>query len=126
MPPAVATGSGRAIFKQRQICFLTLKMESAGARRQNPKSEIEESSIVTGKGVYIGVVGVVNYFIEHKGGFFAVDRATGKIAWRFPMSVIPGSFAYGVASSPAVAHGLVFFGGLDGTFYAFKEMSAGQ
>ena len=26
---------------------------------------------------------------------------------------------YGVASSPTVDHGLVFFGGLDGVFYAF-------
>jgi len=31
------------------------------------------------------------------------------------------NYTYGVASSPAVDHGLVFFGGLDGTFYAFRQ-----
>jgi outer membrane protein assembly factor BamB len=75
---------------------------------------------VTDKRVYIGAVGVLNYIIDHHGGFFAVDRATGNPVWRYPMTVIPGSATYGVASSPAVDHGLVFFGGLDGTFYAFR------
>ena len=78
------------------------------------------SPAVTDDHVYIGVVGVVPYFIEHRGGFLAVERATGKVAWRFPMSVIPGSVDYGVASSPAVDQGLVLFGALDGTFYAFR------
>jgi outer membrane protein assembly factor BamB len=76
---------------------------------------------VTEKRVYIGAVGVLDYFIAHRGGFFAVDRATGKVAWRYPMTAIPNSVTYGVGSSPAVDQGLVFFGGLDGTFYAFRE-----
>lgn len=75
---------------------------------------------VTDKLVYIGVVGVKPYFIEHHGGFLAVDRATGQIAWRFSLGPIPGTVTYGVASSPAVDHGLVYFGSLDGTFYAFR------
>jgi outer membrane protein assembly factor BamB len=48
------------------------------------------------------------------------QRATGRVMWRYPFAEIPGSVAYGVASSPAVSRGLVFFGGLDGTFYAFR------
>jgi outer membrane protein assembly factor BamB len=75
---------------------------------------------VTERLVYIGVVGVKPYFIEHHGNFLAVDRATGQIVWRFPLSPIPGSVTYGVASSPAVDRGLVYFGSLDGTFYAFR------
>jgi outer membrane protein assembly factor BamB len=75
---------------------------------------------VTDEAVYIGVVGVDGYMINHHGSFYAVDRATGAVAWRFPMNVIPGAFCYGVASSPAVHKDLVFFGGLDGTFYAFR------
>lgn len=75
---------------------------------------------VTDKRVYVGAVGVLNYFIPHHGGFFAVDRATGKVVWHYPFAAIPGSNTYGVASSPAVDHGLVFFGSLDGTFYAFR------
>lgn len=78
------------------------------------------SPAVTDGHVYIGVVGVVGYFIEHRGGFFAIDRATGNIAWRFPMSAIKGEVDYGVASSPVVDGQRVFFGGLDGTFYAFR------
>jgi outer membrane protein assembly factor BamB len=78
---------------------------------------------VTEHRVYIGAVGVPNYFVPHHGAFFAVDRATGKAVWRFPMPEIPGADTYGVATSPAVGHGLVFFGGLDGTFYAFKAES---
>lgn len=74
---------------------------------------------LTDKQVYIGAVGVLNYIVDHHGGFFAVDRATGKVLWRYPMAAISGSATYGVASSPTVDHGLVFFGGLDGAFYAF-------
>ncbi|MCM3903735.1 MAG: PQQ-binding-like beta-propeller repeat protein [Pyrinomonadaceae bacterium] len=90
----------------------------------NLDGSVWSTPAVDARSVYVGVVGVVSYFIEHHGGFFAVDRATGKIAWRFPMSVIPGAVDYGVASSPAVDNGLVFFGGLDGTFYAFKQTSS--
>jgi len=88
----------------------------------NLDGSVWSSPAVTAKSIYVGVVGVADYFIEHRGGFFAVDRATGKVAWRFPMSAIPGAVDHGVASSPAAADGLVFFGGLDGTFYAFKEV----
>jgi outer membrane protein assembly factor BamB len=63
---------------------------------------------------------VLNYIIDHHGAFVALDRATGRLAWRYPMTPLPGSSVYGVASSPAVGQGLVFFGGLDGTFYAFR------
>lgn len=88
----------------------------------NLDGSVWSSPAVTNEHVFIGVVGVVPYFIPHHGGFFAIERATGKVIWRFPMSEIPGSMDSGVASSPAVdnGNGLVMFGGLDGTFYAFK------
>jgi outer membrane protein assembly factor BamB len=75
---------------------------------------------VTEKRVFIGVVGVLNYIVDHHGGFFAIDRSTGSAVWSYPMGVIAGSVSYGVASSPTVSHGLVFFGGIDGVFYAFR------
>jgi outer membrane protein assembly factor BamB len=90
----------------------------------NLDGSVWSTPAVTDRNVYVGVVGVANYFIPHHGGFFVVDRATGKIAWGFPMSVVSGSGDYGVASSPVVGHGLVFFGGLDGTFYAFKQTNS--
>jgi len=77
---------------------------------------------VTDALVYIGAVGITdNGYIDHHGAFFAVDRATGKLAWRFPMKPVAGSRCYGMASSPAVDRDLVFVGGLDGTLYAFKN-----
>lgn len=76
------------------------------------------SPAVTESTVYIGAVGTVGYMVEHRGGFFAVNRADGRERWRVSMDEIKGAFTYGVASSPAVANGLVFFGGLDGKFYA--------
>jgi outer membrane protein assembly factor BamB len=75
---------------------------------------------VTSNLVFIGAVGVPGYFIEHHGGFFAVDRSKGSLVWRYPMQPIEGSPNNGVASSPVIAGDLVLFGGLDGTFYAFR------
>jgi outer membrane protein assembly factor BamB len=75
---------------------------------------------VTDRAVFIGSVGVAKYLIDHHGGFFAVDRATGRPLWHYPMPPPPDSPTWGVASSPEVADGQVFFGGLDGTFYAFR------
>lgn len=76
---------------------------------------------VTAKTVYIDSVDTVGYMADHHGAFFALDRETGRERWRFPMAPIEGSFTSGVSSSPAVAEGRVFFGGLDGKFYALPE-----
>jgi len=77
---------------------------------------------VTNKAIYVGAVGLPKVdYIKHHGAFFAIDRASGKLLWRYPMKPISGSGSYGVASSPAVGRGLVFFGGLDGLFYAFRS-----
>lgn len=94
-----------------------------GKRRWNINlnGSVWSTPAVTNQNVYVGVVGVTDYFIEHHGGFFAVDRATGKVAWRFPMNAIPGVVDHGVVSSPAVAQDSVYFGGLDGTFYSFSR-----
>ncbi len=76
---------------------------------------------VTDKLVYVGAVGSKPDYMTHYGAFFAVDRATGKLVWRYPMNELFNYPTYGVASSPAVDHGFVYFGGLDGTFYAFRQ-----
>jgi outer membrane protein assembly factor BamB len=76
---------------------------------------------VTDKLVYVGAVGSKPDYMTHYGAFFAVDRSTGKLVWRYPMSELPNYPTYGVASSPAIDRGFVFFGGLDGTFYAFRQ-----
>jgi outer membrane protein assembly factor BamB len=76
---------------------------------------------VTADAVYIGVVGTTGYSMDHRGGFRAVDRKSGREKWRMTFRPAEGQFTHGVASSPAVAHGLVFFGGLEGTFYAVAQ-----
>lgn len=76
---------------------------------------------VTEKSVFSGVFGNSNYFIEHRGGFVAVDRVSGNERWRYVMNELPDTHIYGVVSSPAVAKGMVFFGGLDGVVYGFRQ-----
>jgi eukaryotic-like serine/threonine-protein kinase len=81
------------------------------------------SPAVTEDTVYIGTAGTVGYMADHHGAFFAVDRKDGKEKWRMTWDPIPSEFVYGVVSSPVVADGLVFFGGVDGKFYAVKTSS---
>jgi outer membrane protein assembly factor BamB len=65
---------------------------------------------------------------ENKGGLFALKLVEGKISdpeyeyWLFP---VPGRETLennwsGVASSPVVQSGIVYFGGLDGALYALR------
>lgn len=74
---------------------------------------------VSGDAVYIGAVGTVGYMADHRGACFAIDRRTGAEIWRHPLPPIDGEFTCGVAASPAVGHGLVFFPCLDGVMRAF-------
>jgi outer membrane protein assembly factor BamB len=77
---------------------------------------------VTDQMVYIGAVGLsYKDYMVHHGAFFAVDRATGRAVWRFPMPVLASQLTYGVAVSPATDGRFVYFGALDGTFYAFPK-----
>lgn len=76
---------------------------------------------VTENSVYSGTFGNTNYRIDHRGGFFAVDRLTGEEQWRFMWEKTDGVDIYGVVSSPVTANGKVFFGGLDGKVYGFEQ-----
>lgn len=76
------------------------------------------SPAVTADLVYMGAVGFAR--TDRRGGFYAVERSSGQVAWRYPMSAPEGSTVYGVGSSPVVGQGLVLVGGLDGTLYAFS------
>lgn len=75
--------------------------------------------VVTENTVYSGTFGNANYGIDHRGGFFAVDRLTGNEKWRFMWEKEEDTDIYGVVSSPVTANGKVFFGGLDGKVYGF-------
>ncbi|HVT37685.1 MAG TPA: PQQ-binding-like beta-propeller repeat protein [Gemmatimonadaceae bacterium] len=74
---------------------------------------------VTDSLVIIGAAGASPYQMRHLGSLVALDRASGKIAWRWPMAEWPGSFLNGFVASPTIANGSVIIGGLDGTLYSF-------
>jgi outer membrane protein assembly factor BamB len=76
---------------------------------------------VTAARVFIGSAGDAEYVVKHQGGFIAVDRASGRIAWRFTLAPPSGPGQFGFVGSPAVADGRVFVGGLDGRVYAFAQ-----
>ncbi len=69
--------------------------------------------------VFIGAVGTTGYMADHRGGFYAVDRASGVEAWHVPFPASEGSFLCGVVASPVVNEGRVYVGALDGVFRAF-------
>jgi outer membrane protein assembly factor BamB len=72
-----------------------------------------------GNTVFVSTVGAAPYQMRHLGALTALDRATGKILWRWPMPEWPGSWTNGFIASPTVADNLVVVGGLDGSLYAF-------
>lgn len=75
--------------------------------------------LVTDKLVYVGAAGAQPYEMRHFGSFVALERASGKIAWRWAMPAWPGSYLNGFAASPALEGETLVIGGLDGTLYGF-------
>ncbi|HVZ65361.1 MAG TPA: PQQ-binding-like beta-propeller repeat protein [Lacunisphaera sp.] len=75
--------------------------------------------VVTAKFVYDGTADYTPYNIRHVGGVVAVERATGRLAWRWPLPHPPGTYCSGFAASPVLGDGLLVIGGMDGTLYAF-------
>jgi ketosteroid isomerase-like protein len=73
---------------------------------------------VTGRRVFAGVQGS-HGLVEHAAGAFALDRASGRVLWQFPVAEPVPSKPWGFAGSPAVGAGRVFLAGLDGKLYAF-------
>jgi outer membrane protein assembly factor BamB len=77
---------------------------------------------VTESAVFVSAVGYQPYTMRHFGSFTALDRKSGKIAWRWPMPEWPGSLGNGFAAGPVVANDLVIVGGLNGSLYAFPAV----
>jgi len=74
---------------------------------------------ISEKLVFAGAAGGTPYLIRHVGGLAALDRETGRIAWRWPIAEPPGELTYGFAASPAIDGKTLVIGGIDGTLYAF-------
>jgi outer membrane protein assembly factor BamB len=73
---------------------------------------------VTEPRVYVGSSSQVGYPAGHRAGVMALDRTTGRTAWRYEVAAAQ-SGAFGFPGSPATGAGLVFVTGLDGRLYAF-------
>jgi outer membrane protein assembly factor BamB len=76
--------------------------------------------VVTDKYVYVGAEGTSPYNIRHLGSFSALDRQTGRIAWRWPVPDLPSVVQTGFAASPAIDGDTLVVGGMDGSLYAFR------
>jgi outer membrane protein assembly factor BamB len=74
---------------------------------------------LTARRLYVGAVGTDPYNVRHVGGVVALERASGRIAWRWPAPDMPGALQNGFAASPAIEGDTMVIGGLDGTLYAF-------
>lgn len=76
---------------------------------------------VTEATVYAGVAGMNPYEnnIRQRGSFVALDRATGKLKWRWPIPENLGMLLTGFVSGPALSRDLAVIGSADGTLYAF-------
>lgn len=61
------------------------------------------------------------YFGSDAGVFYALDKASGKVAWKFTVGKHPSG--KGILSSPAVHKGTVYFGAYDGALYALNTKS---
>jgi outer membrane protein assembly factor BamB len=75
---------------------------------------------VTSRRVYMGTSALGGYPVPHQATVTALDRATGRMSWRFVAPEEKGK-AYGFTGSAAVGEGRVFVSGLDGRVYAFAE-----
>ncbi len=70
--------------------------------------------------VVVGTAAMAGYVAPHRAGLTAVDRATGRVVWRYEAPAPPAG-AYGFPGSVAAGDGLVFAAGIDGRVYAFAE-----
>lgn len=64
------------------------------------------------------------YFGTDSGTFFALDQATGVIAWKFAAHREPEG--KGIFSSPAAHDGIVYFGAYDGNVYALEAKTGAK
>jgi outer membrane protein assembly factor BamB len=75
---------------------------------------------LTARKLYVGAVGTDPYTMRHVGGVVALERDSGRIAWRWPAPAMPGALQSGFAASPAIEGNTMVIGGLDGTLYGFE------
>lgn len=78
--------------------------------------------LVTEHTVYIGSIysPSYTYFPQTTMALHAVDRVTGERKWRFKPESKSGFIKGGVFSTPVINENIIYFGSIDGTFYAIN------
>ena len=74
--------------------------------------------LVTEKFVYVGAAAGKPYVIRHDASLVALDRATGKIAWRWPYPPNE-SHQWGFPAGPVLEGKVLVIAAIDGTIYGF-------
>jgi outer membrane protein assembly factor BamB len=76
--------------------------------------------LVVGDMVYFATAGIDKYFITQRGSLGALDRKSGVLKWRKPISLKSPNEICGYANSLAYADGKIIAAGLDGTIVAIS------
>jgi outer membrane protein assembly factor BamB len=103
-----------------------MALEAASGRRVWDADVLGASwgtPVVTGGTVFVGTRGQAGAF-THAAAVVALDRATGRMRWRYPVTAPDGAAFSGFAGSPAAAAGHVVFGAVDGRVYGFDTAAA--
>jgi outer membrane protein assembly factor BamB len=75
--------------------------------------------LVTDKFVYVATIGSKPYPMRHEAAIVALERATGRLLWRWALPQPAGVYFWGFPGSITRAGELMVIGGMDGTLYAF-------
>lgn len=75
---------------------------------------------ISGDRVYAAAAGSVAGEIRHLGSLCALERATGKVMWRWPAPDCINSLMNGFIAGPAIAGRDLIIGGVDGALYCFE------
>ena len=75
--------------------------------------------LVVGDTVYYGTAGVAQYFVTQRASLGALDRRTGALKWRKPITLSPQNYMSGIAGSLISTGGRIIVAGMDGTLCAY-------
>jgi outer membrane protein assembly factor BamB len=75
---------------------------------------------VSGDRVYAGIAGPQKYVTNHVAGLVALERKTGRIAWRRPVPVHPTNFVSGYTGSVVIAGGVLAAPNVAGSIEGYR------
>lgn len=81
------------------------------------------TAAISGDRVYIGSINSPYYtsYPHSSMALYGVNKISGKLEWSFKPREKEGFIKGGVFTTPVISNGVVYFGGIDGRFYAVIE-----